>query len=267
MKDPADVLQKFGAETLKMSVKSVILDFEYLITRGKILYDISIPQGKSRAFAILFPYLNVLESRIERDACIAYAADELRADKTSLQKDFERWLISGRINAEKPKSEEAGTAESIRMTDELFLMTLIAVNTELYSEFRRAVSMREIEDPAAKELFIALEECFAAGEAGLDIFLSHISTEKLRNYIIERSMSAEFTGDVSRNSRKIMEDGLKRLKSKKMRRRLSEIGAELRMMERNSGMASEADLRLDSHSELINEKMQIDAELRLLEGN
>jgi hypothetical protein len=55
-----------------------------------------------------------------------------------------------------------------------------------------------------------------------------------------------------------MEDGIKQVKKAgKLRRRRLEIGAELRLKERNSG----SDLQ-----DLITEKMQLDAEIRRLEG-
>jgi hypothetical protein len=58
-----------------------------------------------------------------------------------------------------------------------------------------------------------------------------------------------------------MEDGIRREKEKKFRRRLSEIGAELRLRERNSGDEAGGDFQ-----DLIAEKMYIDAEIRKLEG-
>jgi hypothetical protein len=59
-----------------------------------------------------------------------------------------------------------------------------------------------------------------------------------------------------------MEDGIKRVKGKRLRRRLSEIGAELRLLERNSDIGAEGKTQ-----ELIAEKMYLDAEIRKLEGS
>jgi len=261
LKDPAEILQKFGAETLNKSMKCVILDFGYLMARGKALYDSATPQGKTQALTILFPYFEALGSQAERDDCIQRAADEMRVEKNAVLNDYERWRHTG-ADAQKPNPEEAvHTDTTIRMNDELFLLTVVSINTHLYPEFRAAIEMREIEDRTAKELFVALEECFRNEESGSDALMSHIASPVLRNFIIERGISPEFRGDSKRDPRKLMEDGIRRIKEKKLRRRLSEIGAELRLRERNAG--GEAG---DDFQDLILEKMHIDAEIRTLEG-
>jgi DNA primase len=254
VKDPADILSKFGAGDLNKSMKSVILDFGYLVAHGKALYNVATPQGKAQALAILYPYFDALDSQTERDDCIQLAADEMRTEKSTVLKDYERWR--------KPNLEEGKKTETtIRMNDELFLLTVVSVNTHLYPEFRAAIAMREIEEPAAKELFVALEECFRNEESGSDALISHIATPLLRNFIIERGISPEFKGDAKRDPHRLMEDGIRRVREKKLRRRLAEIGAEMRLRERNFDTGGDGDLQ-----ELIAEKMHIDAEIRKLEG-
>lgn len=261
LKDPAEILQKFGADTLNKVMKNVIIDLEYLIARSRYLYDTTTPKGKTQALTALYPYFDVLSSKTERDDCIQLAVDIMRIGKADVLADYERWQ---RRPAERPdsrpNSEEASTTDqTIRMNDELFVLTVVSVNTALFPEFRASITMREIEDPYAKELFIALEESFRNDET--DAFMSRISSSALRNFIIERGISAEFKGDSKRDPAKLMEDGIRRIKVKKLRRRLSEIGAELRMKERNSG-----GIITGGDDDLIAEKMHIDAEIRKLEG-
>jgi DNA primase len=265
IKDPAEILQKFGQEALNNSMKCSIIDFEYLILRGRSLYDVSAPEGKNRALAFLFPYLDALDSEVERDDCIGAAADAFGVDRDAVFKDYRR-----RKSGEKPGREEvpnrltAGLpAMPIRMNEELFLLTVVSVNMNLYPELRSVLDMREIEDMAAKELFVALEECFMHEENGIDAFLSRISSVELRNFIVERGTSPEFRGDSKREPRRLMEDGIKRIKRNKFRRRLSEIGAELRIRERNPDLAAAGGCTTE---ELIAEKMFIDAEIHKLEG-
>jgi DNA primase len=252
LKDPADILQKFGPKALNKSMNCVILDFEHLIARGRYLYDTSQPQGKARALEMLYPYFDVLDSRTERDDCIGAVAEQMRIDRAAVLAEYVRWQRSGA--PKKPNPEEVPHTESaITMNDELFLLTVVSVNMNLYSEFRASIGMEEIGDASARELFIALEECFRYEESGLDPLLSRIERESLRNFVIERGMSDEFKID----PKKLMKDGIKRIKEeKKLRRRLSEIDAELRQVERNAGMDS-GDLQ-----GLIAEKMEIDTKLR-----
>jgi DNA primase len=262
LKDPADILCKFGAEDLINSMKCAILDFEHLIARGKSLYDISLPQGKAQALAVLYPYFNALESKTERDDCIGAVSEEMRMDRTAVLAEYERWQATGN-NIPKKANIEGGsqTEPEISRNFERLLLTVVAVNTHLFPEFRAAVEMREIEDTIAKEIFLALEESFREGDDDTDAVLNRISSPALRNFIIEQGMSPEFKGDERRDPRKVMEDGIGRMKEKKFRRRQDEIGAELRRLERKSGTEVEGDLQ-----ELIAEKMYIDAEIRKLEG-
>ncbi|MDR0457063.1 MAG: DNA primase [Treponema sp.] len=261
LKDPAGILQEFGAGILNKSMKNIILDFGYLIARGKALNDTSTPQGKAEAFAVLYPYFDALDSQTERNDGIEAAADEMRLDKAAALADYERWR---RTNAPKNNLEEVPpTVSAIRMNDELFLLTVVSVNTQLYPEFRAFIERREIEieDIAAKELYVALEECFRDEESGPDALISRITSPVLRNFIIERGISPEFRADSKRDPRKLMEDGIRRIKGKKLYRRLSEIGAEMRLRERDSGGEVGGDFQ-----DLITEKMYIDAEIRKLEG-
>jgi len=264
MKDPADILQKFGGDVLKKSMKCDIIDIDYLVSRGKILFDITTPGGKKRAVSLFYPYFNALDSKTERDTCIEVVADAMRADKGAVLGDYERWRRSGGGTykpAEERNFEEVPDSErTIRMNDELFLLMVVSVNANLYPEFRASVSMREIEDQDAKELFIALEECFINGESGTEAFLSRLGSERLKNFFIERGMSPEFRGDSGRDPGKMMKDGIRRVKAKRFRRRKTELGAELRLREKNSGVGE------DELKELIDEMMYIDAELRKLEG-
>jgi len=105
------------------------------------------------------------------------------------------------------KSMAEANNSTLRMSDEMYLLTLVSVNTHLYPELRAVIDISKIKDPAAKELFIALEECFRDGKSGMDALLSRIATPALRNFIIEMGKLPEF----KRDPRKIMADGIKRI--------------------------------------------------------
>jgi DNA primase len=260
IKDPADILKKFGPEVLNKNMKCFINDFEYLISRSRVLYDISVPDGKKAAMAFLFPFLEVLDSEIERNDCIGAAADALGTDREAAHKDYDhrnkgKSALAGR--------DESGNEVPVRMNDELFLLTVVAVNPVLYPEFRRALEIRESENPDAKELFVALEECFVNEENSMDALLARIGSTRLRNFIARRGTSPEFRKDQhsGRDPARLSQDGIKRIKGKRFRARLAEIVAELHRGERNPDEISQ-----DALDELLAEKMRIDADIRKLEG-
>jgi DNA primase len=280
LKDPADILKNFGIEPLQKRVKCFINDFDYLINRAKSLYDIRGSEGKARAVAFVFPYMEILDSEVSRDACIEAAADAFGVSRSSVADDYRRFSQEagsgnrGRakgINTHKEEfsgQSQGQSSPQIRMNDELTLLTVVAVHDmsagtgKLYPRFRSVLTIKEIEDPAAKELFIALEECFINDETGMDALLSRISSPELKNYIVERGVSKEF----SANPDRLVADGIKKVTRKRLERRLDEIVIKLRGLKNDArrpppGNSASREGELE---ELLVEKMHIDAELRRL---
>jgi DNA primase len=248
-KDPADILRYFGSGVLQKSVKCFINDFEYLIAHGRSLFDMSDSGGKARAVAFLFPYLEALDSDVSRDAAMGAVADAFGVDRMAVARDFNRRRAAGEGGPERGVPQKQ---EPIRMNDELFLLTAVSVNDGWYPKFREALSIKEIEDPSAKELFIALEECYRHNESGMEDLLSRISSEELRNFIIKRGTSKEF----SAHPEELVSDGIKRIKRKRLEHSLADVVGQLRAAKHET-----AGTRLE---ELLAEKMHIDAELHRL---
>ena len=252
-KDPADILQKFGPEILKKNLNYTINDFEYLIFRGKLQY-VAAKGDINGAAEFMFPYLDALDSEVDRDDSITRIADIFKIERNAVQKDYSQWKSGSSRNFHE-KQPEALPNLHIRRNDELSLLVDVAINTELYPEFRNAVEIKEIEDRAAKEIFIALEECFKHEESGVDSLLARIKDENLRNFIAQRGTSGEYSG----SPRRFMEDGINKTRKKRLEKRLTEINAELRESERASGIEVNVD-------DLLAEKQFIDSQIRKLEG-
>jgi DNA primase len=252
-KDPADILKNQGPEALQKQMKCFILDFEYLVSRARRLYGGS-PGSEGKAVAFLFPYMESLESEVSRDACISAVAGAFGIDRAVILNDYNRRFAGKKVSRPEDEKEERGLP---RTNDELSLLTLVMVNSSLYPVFRREVDRDEIEDAAAKELFIAMEECYIRDENGPDALLSRISSPSLRSYVAGKGISKEFSG----NPEQLMRDGIKKLSQKKLGRRLSEIAAELYSLEHDPAAREGRESRLE---DLLVEKMYVDAELRRL---
>jgi DNA primase len=254
-KDPADVLKNFGPEALQKAVKYSINDFEYLIKRSRSLFDFSDSRGKSQAAAFLFPYVRVLDSEVARDSCLGVIADVLGAERQAVASDFSRFNKGG--------GASSGAAASvarrrISLNDELFLLVAVFVNHDLYPTLRAALVIDDFDDPAAKELFIALEEWFRDDMPGLEDLKERISDEALRNFVIQQGVSEAF----SINPDKLVSDGIRKIRQKRLERRLTRIVTELRITkyeQDQEGGRGKAALE-----ELLSEKVHLDAELRLL---
>jgi DNA primase len=251
-KDPADILQEAGPEALQKTAKNGIIDLEYLIIRSRSFFDLSGSEGKAKACAFMFPYLATLDSEVSRRASIDHMADAFGVDRMAVFHDYTRHVTSTQryVPRRGKEEEDPQTEGSIRMNDELYLLIAVSVHYRLYPKLRTSLLIKEMEDPFAKELFIALEECFMYDESGMDALLSRISREGLRNFVIRQAASREF----SSNPDQLVSDGIKRVKQRRLEKRLHEIVMELRLAA--SGTA-------DVHpEELLAEKMHIDAELR-----
>jgi DNA primase len=274
LKDPADILKNFGPEVLQNKLKCFINDFEYLVSRARLTHDVSVSEGKARAIAFLFPYLEALDSEVSRESCFEAAAEAFGVPVQAIAADFRN---RGRNPGPRPSKEELPEpVKSISMNDELFLLTVVLMNFGLYPRFRKALSIGEIEDPAAKELFITMEECFMNDEKGMDSLLSRISSPELKNFILGRGASKEF----SINPEQLLADGIKRTRRKRLERRSDEIVRELRALKnntawpepgasgRNPGFSPPRDPPAKlSAGELLAEKMHIDEELRKLKDD
>jgi len=255
-KDPADILQKFGSQILKKVINCTINDFEYLISRSKLQYKAE-GSGVNRAAEFMFPYLDALDTEVARDDGIALVADAFRIERNAVQDDYHRWKTEGHSQKDRESSKQTDVLKDkpVKSNVELSMLTAVAVNMELYPEFRTALEIKEIDDPAAKELFVAMEECFVHEERDIDSLLARIKNEQLKIFIAARGSSAEFNSGAAR---RLMEDGIKKIKIKKLRKRVVEIGAEMRDSER-SGTENNLD-------ELLAEKKFIDSQIRKLEG-
>jgi DNA primase len=257
IKDPADILQKFSTQILKKILNYTINDFDYLISLS--LSKIGSGGSKNQAAEFLFPYLTALDSEVDRNDCVSRIADAIRIERSAVLKDYSDWKKEGKISRSEEKQTPALTEFSIRRNTEIVLLIVVAVNIELYPEFRTALEIKEIDDSAAKELFIALEECFQHGEKTPDFLLSRIKNEPLKNFIVSHGDSPEFKGSQALNPRRLMEDGINEIRKKRLRKRLTEISAQLREIER--GNINDIDIE-----ELLAEKKTIDLKIRELKG-
>jgi DNA primase len=251
-KDPADILLRYGPEALKKKAGQFLGDFEYLLLRARSFSD------KSQAIAFLFPYMKLLDSEVARNSCIELAADSFGLLPSAVAEDYRRYA-SGRtpeitIPAGAGELKRDSEIKSpVHRTAELSLLAAVAINyvssgeEKLFPKFRIALEISDIEDPNARELFIALEECARYEETGMDELLARIPSPELQKFLIERSATGEF----SMNPTQFVFDGIKKIREKRFERRQKEIIVKLRSMKSNA----------EDARELLAEKILIDDEL------
>ena len=277
-KDPADILKFFGPKTLQKRAECFITDFEYLLSRARQASTKPASlEGKARAIASVFPYLELLNSEVARESCIEAAADAFGLLPSVVADDYRRYAadlrsVEAGAAGKRPREEvspgtsEGKTGAPIRMNDELLMLLVVAVDyvslqkEKIFPEFRKELEISDIDDPNAKELFIALEECIRYEETGLDELLGRISSGDLKRIIVEKSASGEF----SSNPGKLVADGIKRIRLKGLERRQDEIIIKLRELKNNGPEVQGLEIHGQDVRELLAEKIRIDEELHLL---
>ena len=251
-KDPADILKDKGAGYLQQFVKNSIVDFEYLLAESRRSPDASDSMRKARAVASLFPFLDLIDSEVERESCFGRIAEAFGTGTQSVLYDYKVWQDGG-YSAQK---NEAVVRRSINMTDELFPLTAAAVNCEanpfLFAKLRSAIPIEEFTDIYAKELYVTLEECSRAGNMSFKALINGIVTGELKQFVVEKAATREF----SEKPEHIVADSIVKLKAKNLMRKRNELVVKMRSA-KNSGVSVE---------DLMHEKIFIDAELQNLKG-
>ena len=261
-KDPSDILQKFGPKALQNHSKSIIFDFEYLLLKAGILYKSGSNgqeyEGKVRALHFLFPYIDLLDSELTRNSCFEAAADSLGILPDAVLEEYRRYISGHKTET----ITRVKSNDSIQINDELSILLSVAVDyisnkrEKIFPNFRKELEIAEIEDHNAKEIYIALEECVRYEEISMDDLLQRISTLELRRFFAEHSSTGEFSANLD----KIVTDGIKKIKKKRLKKQQDEIIIKLRTAKKNEEDEPEIIIR-----ELLSEKIRIDNELLKLD--
>ena len=250
-KDPAEVLAMKGAERLTELVKNATIDSDYLIQIAVERFDVMSPEGKAQAAAFLFPYIEVLESDIQKESTIQKFSADLGISSKALFTDFMQY-DQKQEPAPPIRKIEAQRSIALKMTAELRIVLAAAANPYLFKKMRAELTSDDFEDSAAKDLFIVLEECYRADANTYDSLLAHCSSDALRNAVSEAIIKGEF----AENPDKLVYDGIYYIKQNALQRQKELIVRKLQAI-RESGSVDE----IRHINDLLNEKLHIDRTL------
>jgi DNA primase len=187
-KDPADLVREEGGEKLQKLLKYPISGFEYLLEYAQGRFDPNTPGGKERIFRQVLPLLRKTASEVKRDGYFARLAEALDVRPESLRSEFARGAA-----VEPGRARERRTGA---LSPELFMLLAVAANSEQYPALRaRDLRLEDLQDPKARQVYLALEECFRAEQEGLRALLERIEDADLRTLILEKAATEEFTAN------------------------------------------------------------------------
>jgi DNA primase len=245
-KDPAEIVESGGAEALHKTLKCPINSFQFLLKAARGRHDPGTPEGKKGIIGFLGPYLSSIDSQVKRDGYFRALAEELGVEFESVREDFRK--NAGRA-AGPPRQPAPAPAPGL--SADFFFMLAVAAHRDYFAQVRNLLGPEDLEDPRARKLFVALEECFRAGESSADSLLARIEDPELRGEVLARTASGAFAEDPERQVR----DGLVSVRRRGLERRSAGLSALLAA----PGGLEQAALR-----DLLAEKMLIDDELAKL---
>ena len=250
-KDPAEIMIKFGPETLTKSVENAILDSDFLLSKLKESYPSDSPDDKTKAALAFFSYVDSLRSDIQKESSLEQLAQSFNLAPEAVKRDFNnRSGARGRLNA-KTEHGQDGTKQ-VKPNAELRAVLAVISNPDEYQKMRRELTSDDFEDPMARELFLNLEECYRKGEVSLSAMLVQSQDEEIQRQITGASASDEFHGDMA----KYIDDSIALIKRKSLKRKSEKLSERIKELH---PVTSDDETLLQ---ELILEKTQIDKHLR-----
>ena len=254
-KDPADILKNYGEEALNDLEKKSMLDIDYLILNAESNFNLATPEGKAKACGEIFPYLEALDSDVRIESVVSRAAAAFGVSESSLYSDFQK--RDGHSGAVVAAPEKRMSGAGGGMNAEVRAMLSLACNPELFPAARSEVSSDDIESPAAKDIFILLEECFRRGALSFDTIFASCKNEALRTMMATAYASGEF----SVNAAEIVADSVRLIKKNALEKKKAAIIAKMKLKAfsiESSGDAGDADMIAQIH--------EIDEKLKELKG-
>lgn len=253
-KDPAEIMANMGAEALTESVNGAKMDGDYLLSILATEHRIETPEGKTKAALAFFPYIDALKSDIQRESWLERLCQALGLDMAAVKKDFSnRPAAESRIRGD----GDAGPVQ-IRLNAELRSVLAVVANLDTYELMRSCLSPEDFEDPAARELFIILEECYREESIQHGSVLAKCSDEQLKSLVARVIVSGEYAD----NRDRVVEDSIRRIRRNSLERKRGRLLNKIRQL--SVSAASHEEQRL--LEELVSEKMSIDFELDSKDG-
>ncbi|AEE16787.1 DNA primase [Treponema brennaborense] len=251
-KDPAEIMIKYGRDTLTNYVKNAIIDSDYLLSILAKEHQIDTPEGKTKAALAFFPYIDALKSDMQKESCLALLWQTFNLNPEAVKRDFtNRADARKRISAHESDTGEHSGNVSIKLNAELRAVLVVISNFDSFALMRTTLTADDFEDPLARSLFITLEECYREDSVSYSSILAKCGGEQVKNMVAKVVTSGEY----AENPHQLIEDSIKLIKRNSLERKRTRLMNRIRQFK----VATLEDQKeLDA---LLSEKMTLDYEL------
>jgi len=237
-KDPADLMAKGESDAIRTAVQGAAAGFSWLLEGALASHGNRTPEGRTRVCDDLFPLCGATESRVKQESWLDMLADALGVDRDAVRRDFQASQARGPA----PRDARQPAQQPLKRTigPELFLMIAAALNRGAFEEVRkRGVGADDLDEAPARELFIALEESFRAGDSSLEDVASRLADEGLRMLLREKASTDEFT----MNPMQMIADGTRRIRLRSFERRRDQKIADLRRFQEKNDLSALSEIQ------------------------
>ena len=249
-KDPAEIMQKLGAQVLTNQVSNAILDSDFLLSRLGAEFPIDTPEGKTKASLVYFSYVDALQSDIQKESCLEQLCQAFNLKPEAVKRDFRnRNQARERLNSRQPL--QSNQHKELKIDAELRSILVIIANLDKYKAVRTELLEYEFENLSASQLFNILEECFKNETLSLTSILNHCNEPELTNLITKVISLGEF----KENNEDAIQDSIQMLKRRNLERKRDDIMSQIRKFNVNT---SHDQRELEK---LLEEKMELDRKL------
>lgn len=255
-KDASEILENKGAGELTRMAKNTINSGLFLLTRASHLFDFSTMEGKAKAVAFLFPYLDAMDSDVRRQEYMKEIARTLGVSAHAVEMDYTRARASGSYRQRDiaNSSAPAGGHGSARTADLIFIAAVILSDNPFLPAVLQLES-EDLEDARARDLVAALKEAEKEGIRDIEGILSFCPDDAAVRFVHE----VDASGELSEGLGKIIEDGLARIRKKALEKERSRLVASLHEK-------SSAEDRMQE-KDILEKIMRIDEELKKTGGD
>ena len=250
-KDPAEIMKKFGAEKLTEAINIATLDNEHLLTFLAQKHSVSTPEGKTKIALEFFPYIDSLQSEIQKESNLERLSEFLTVPVDFIKRDFlNREQAVSRVRVR--KSDEPTNEMSLKKNAELRIILAAITDTNNFECLHENLTENDFESLAAKKMFGILEDCFQRNCLSQQNILSACDDSEMQKVIVESLNSKEFTS----NAKQIVTDGVSFIKRKSLEKQRHFLSDEMKKYNTDTSEEGQMILR-----ELFLKKLDIDKKL------
>jgi len=254
-KDPAEILEISGTEALTKLVDKAIIDVDYLLSFYAKEHSIQGPEGKAKASRAFFSYVDSLHSDIQKDASLERMSQYYTLKPEVVKKEYySRGSVEASFTKQNSPLLDAQKQKRIVLSAELRAMIAVLANNDCFKEFRSRISVEELDDPLAQDLYIALEESYREGSMSFESIMRKTANPELESLVAKYIVSGEF----SVHFKQIIDDSVLLIKRNNLEKKRDSISNQIRLSDVRD---REDQKQLDM---LLSEKMHIDLELETL---